>query len=144
MTDAFDQSSGTIVHDLQKLAFSNACYIGWVGSGAGLGALWGSGAALVGAGPGAFIGGVAGLIWAIKTCKPATSAAGELMTTSFLTEGELRAFQERLNQYAPVNREQALALAKIALDAYPQPYTGSLPIDFGMELGRALRTNGAA
>jgi len=135
-----DESDAGFVHDLQKMALNNACYIAWVGTGAGLGAFVGSGAGGVGAGPGALIGGLAGLIWAVKTCKPITGKAGQLMTTSFLSEDELRGFQSKLQPYAPVTREQALALAKIALDAHPSPHTASLPVDFSSQLRRALKT----
>ncbi len=129
-----------IVHDLNKLALENRCYITWVGAGAGMGAFIGSGAAGLGAGPGALIGGLGGLLWAIKSCKPISNAASELMTTSYLTETELQRFQTSLQPYAPVSRDQALALAKIALDAYPGGFSGGgIAVGFSADLQQLLK-----
>ncbi len=133
-------SDFAIVHDLRKIAVQNACYISWVGAGAGMGAFIGSGAVGLGAAPGALIGGLGGLIWAIKTCKPIADKAGELMTTSYLTESELQRFRTSLQPFAPVSRDQALALAKIALDAYPAGYSGGgVSVGFSADLQRLLK-----
>lgn len=131
MDDFVEEQGQSFVHDLQKTALNNRCNIGWIAGGLLLGRLGGV--------PGVVLVGAAGLLAAAISCKPLTDAASKHMTQSFLSERVLQQFESKLRQYAPVTREQSLALAKAALDAYPQPQAATPPIDFGSELQRLLR-----
>lgn len=132
--DDFGEEHGlSFVHDLQKLQLNNRCYISWVAAGAIGGRFLGV--------SGIVLGGGAGLLAAAMTCKPLTDAASTHMTQSFLSEGVLQQFESKLRQYAPVTRDQSLALAKAVLEAYPQPQAATPPIDFGSELKRFLQAS---
>jgi len=118
-----------MVHDLLQVVIKNKCYLAWTVAGATLGTL-------VKPVTGTVIVGLAGLLWASYTCKPISEGVAD--SQRFLGESDFRSFHDGVNKYSPVSREEALALAALAVKYSPGPATCSPSQDFSAQLEKLL------
>lgn len=129
-----------LILNLKREALNNTCYLTAVGSGGLVGALWGNASPVPVVSPaiGALLGAVVGLIYASMVCKPIS----EGVTDGFMHSADFERFYDKLQQHVEISREQAIALATIAVE---QPHdrmqltTARLPINFAADLSAFLR-----
>lgn len=96
------------VNDLEREAIEARCYIGWTAAGLAVGSL-------AAVGLGTALGGLAGLLYASKTCKPIVNKIKPKIsqTGRFITPEELGKFHAELQKITPVTQDEAHRLAVI-------------------------------
>lgn len=112
----FDTHIGQIVDVSKDNASAITCWTGVVGSVTATGAIGGSGAAGVGAGPGAVLGFLVGLLIASKTCRKGDllrEAINNKLTSQY-SSSEFNAFARTLQTKYGVSKNDSLFLAKVS------------------------------